>query len=101
MLSGSLNLEIESGRWRGITHENSIYKLCNTEIEDEIHFILKCPKLEHVRTMYKAKIMQLGSDHLTSQDRYIQLMNIEGCNVRTVSKFVYKLYVERKSILYN
>ena len=30
--------------------EKIICKLCNVEVEDEMHFLLKCPKLEETRS---------------------------------------------------
>jgi hypothetical protein len=36
------NLEIERGRHRGLQAKERICKLCLKEVEDEIHFLLKC-----------------------------------------------------------
>ena len=38
------NLNIERGRYIKLPVEKRICPLCNIEPEDEIHFILKCPK---------------------------------------------------------
>lgn len=35
------DLEIEKGRYIGVKAENRICKLCETEVEDEFHFLLK------------------------------------------------------------
>jgi hypothetical protein len=43
------NLNIERGRYIKLPVEKRIYPLCNIESEDEIHFILKCPKLNECR----------------------------------------------------
>ena len=40
------NLNIERGRYIKLPVEKRICPLCNIEPEDEIHFILKCPKLD-------------------------------------------------------
>jgi hypothetical protein len=34
-------LEIEKGRYIGVKTEDRIYKLCNTGVEDETHFLLQ------------------------------------------------------------
>ncbi len=36
----------------GLRVEDRICKLCNTEVEDEIHFLLQCPVLENKRSEY-------------------------------------------------
>ena len=47
------NLHIETGRRRNIQRINRICQLCNlNEIEDEFHFILKCPLYQTLRTKY-------------------------------------------------
>jgi hypothetical protein len=42
------NLEIERGRHRGLQAKERICKLCLKEVEDEIHFLLKCEALQNV-----------------------------------------------------
>ena len=42
----SHQLNIESGRFQNIARQNRLCTLCNCQdIEDELHFILKCPFL--------------------------------------------------------
>jgi len=45
----SHNLEIEHGRYFNISADQRICKLCKLTVEDEIHFLLECPKLEEAR----------------------------------------------------
>ena len=40
---------IEEGRFNKISLENRLCPLCNAGIEDEMHFILKCFKLDEER----------------------------------------------------
>ena len=43
--SGTLPLDIEFGRYYGITREHRICKQCNLSvIENEQHFLFDCPK---------------------------------------------------------
>jgi hypothetical protein len=44
------DLEIERGRHRELQAKERICKLCLKEVEDEIHFLLKCEAL-HLRNM--------------------------------------------------
>jgi len=42
--AGTLPIELERGRWRGVKRENRICKQCSLgEVEDLHHFLLKCP----------------------------------------------------------
>ena len=54
---GTLDLEIEKGRRQNIPRAERVCKLCNTgEIEDVVHFILKCPRLSEVRKNYTTQL---------------------------------------------
>ena len=43
------SLQLEEHRGRGIQHYDSTCKLCGEEIEDIVHFLIKCEKLEAKR----------------------------------------------------
>ena len=43
------NLEIETGRYKNIPADQRICKLCNQNVEDEIHFLLECNSLSQAR----------------------------------------------------
>mgnify|MGYP006924544260 CR=1 FL=1 len=46
---GDHQLSIETGRQKNIPAHKHICKLCEEEVEDEIHFHLRCKKLETYR----------------------------------------------------
>ena len=47
------NLAIETGRRSNVPRNARICSLCNLdEVEDEVHFVLRCPKLHDLRTKY-------------------------------------------------
>jgi hypothetical protein len=48
----SHNLAIDSGRHQNIARTHRYCKLCNLDIEDEFHFILKCPWFSELRRKY-------------------------------------------------
>jgi hypothetical protein len=49
-------LNIESGRYKNELRSNRICTLCNLrDVEDEFHFILKCPKYQEIRNLYIKK----------------------------------------------
>ena len=35
-------LPVEHGRWNNIPRELKIFNLCNTDLRDEFHYLLKC-----------------------------------------------------------
>jgi len=43
------NLDIERGRYSKLPVEQRICRLCSSEVEDEFHFIMHCPKLSAYR----------------------------------------------------
>jgi hypothetical protein len=55
--SGTLPLHVETGRFRNIKLENRICSLCQlNEIEDEVHFLFKCPLYNEVREKWLHRI---------------------------------------------
>ena len=43
------NNKTEIGRWDGIKKGKQKCKLCGDGIEDEIHYLIHCIKLNHIR----------------------------------------------------
>ena len=67
--AGCLDLEIETGRWRGVQRENRICKLCSDGIETEIHFLFHCCSLEHIRESFY-DILSLNKEAQCDNDRF-------------------------------
>jgi hypothetical protein len=55
----SLWLMIEKGRHRKIDLENRLCPLCKFEVEDELHFTIKCTKLQELRNKFYQKISDI------------------------------------------
>ena len=51
----SRNLAIEQGRHTNTNINNRNCKLCHSDIEDEFHFVLKCPHFHDIRCKYIKK----------------------------------------------
>ena len=49
----SHNLAIEHGRHTNTPINNRNCKRCHSDIEDEFHFILKCPHFHDIRCLYR------------------------------------------------
>ena len=45
--SGVFPVRKETGQYNGLDMELRICELCGTEIEDEVHFLFRCPKLKY------------------------------------------------------
>ena len=48
----SHSLSIETGRYHNSVQTNRLCPICHTDIEDEFHFILKCPMYNDLRKLY-------------------------------------------------
>ena len=48
----SHSLSIETDRYHNIVQTNRLCPICHTDIEDEFHFILKCPMYNDLRKLY-------------------------------------------------
>lgn len=97
--AGCLDLEIERGRWRGISKESRICKLCFDGIEDEIHFLFICTKLEFVRVSFHNLLNDLNTKYNNNVDKF----NMIFCPEYLIpcSKYVRMLYDNRKTLLYS
>lgn len=84
------NLEVERGRYKGLQLNDRICKLCNSSIEDEVHYLLECPSLSHVRDPLIDNICfkYKNFKNLNSISKFIWLMTSEDT---VIIQFVYKL----------
>lgn len=77
----SHNLSIESGRHRNILRNNRICEFCRSEIEDEYHFVLICPRYQQLRVKY----IKMYYWKKPSMYKFIQLLCVnnvkELCNL--------------------
>ena len=51
----SHSLSIETGRYQGINTVNGLCQFCKSDVEDEFHFVLKCPVYDCFRKLYIKK----------------------------------------------
>ena len=98
------NLEIERGRHRGLQAKERICKLCLKEVEDEIHFLLKCEALQNVRTPFIDLINNNNYNfkHLDIREQFIWLMsNEDNFIINQLSDMILKLHSSRNDIIQN
>ena len=91
---GILPLQIQLGRYQGLPRHERICKLCNNDVEDEIHFLFNCSKLQN--------------QHVKLYDKVPELLHIENlvsrfenlCNCPFIfGNFIEQLWYERNKII--
>ena len=84
------NLEIERGRYIGLKVSDRKCKLCKVDIEDECHFLLKCPNLEKYRSeiLNYISIKYKNFNSLDANNKFVWLMSSED---NVVFEYIYKL----------
>ena len=98
LVFGCLDIEIEIGRWHGVSHEHRICKLCKHDVEDELHFLFDCISLRPSRLLHSIYFPFLNNCNISSIDKYKILFT--ECDPKPVSIFIRCLYDTRKSLLY-
>ena len=97
-------LEIERGRYFNVEVKNRICKLCNSDVEDEIHFLLKCPALLKIRIPILNSLQSnyKNFSSLDTESSFIWLMSSEDPFVfNSVYKLLQCLNEERNALLLN
>ena len=87
---GSAPLEIEIGRYVGTLPDLRVCKLCNTGVEDEMHFTLHCaalrqermPLIDHMNT-FSLSFEDLGMEYC------IRCVMMEANLSRKIAKYLY------------
>ena len=92
----SHSLSVETGRYHGILNVNRTCNFCKQDIEDEFHFILKCPVYDDLRILYIKPYYRTR----TSVFKLILLLSTK--NVKDLCKFrrfLFKAYRLRQGLL--
>jgi len=80
--TGSNQLEIERGRWKRLPRSQRLCQQCDwNAIENEEHFILKCPKYDNFREELFQKIIELTNgkwNFKTSDAEYAFSVLLQG-----------------------
>ena len=96
------DLEIERGRYLGLKAENRTCNLCKGSVEDELHFLLKCPSLANHRQHYLDKISNnyKNFSKLSDENKFIWILSSEDKMIfNCLSKMLTSLFEERKKLL--
>ena len=77
--TGNHRLPIETGRFNNIEYKDRICKICNEDIGDEFHYLLKCPAFETERKMYLTKYYRKHPN----MPKYTDLMTSDNSRLLT------------------
>ena len=86
----------ETGRY---THpitpvENRICSNCNSKsVEDEIHFLMYCPKFENLRRELFSNVLNYNAAILSAEDKFVWILSNEDPScVRELAKFIHSCF---------
>ena len=92
----SHNLFVESGRSQNIPRSERICQLCNSDIEDEFHFVLKCPVYCDLRKKYIKHYYW----RRPSVFKLVQLLSVNNVKeLCSLGKFIRDAFKLRSSLL--
>ena len=94
MLRGGTNrLRIETGRWKKEREEERVCNVCLcSEVEDERHFILKCPMYQRERmSMYQSIENEIQLKDIESMEEDSQLNVLIGVGWRKKGKEIRRI----------
>ena len=98
----SHQLEIERGRYKNIPASQRICKLCNADVEDEIHFLLSCQKTEKIRKEILNEIEDKFTNikALDNKSKFVWILSAEDYYVyNQLYKLLTNLYAFRNETL--
>lgn len=98
--SGILALQIEVGRWSGVPAERRYCLWCNDCIENECHFLFKCPVYQTLREVLYTDINIIFPNfaNMTDTEKLVALMDERLCKL--TSKYTYEAFKLRRENLY-
>ena len=99
---GCHKLEIETGRHNNIPVNERICKLCNMNIENEIHFLLQCQQLKKYRdTFIKHSLTDFPNlAQCNDRDLFVWLMSCENkLVINKICILIELLFAKRSEML--
>ena len=98
---GVLPLAIETGRWKDTPLELRTCKACDQGfLEDEYHFLLHCDAFVQTRTELFDELEKQAGELVERTNEGIVKWMLQKQNLRISGKYLEKMFMERKEILY-
>ncbi len=91
---GILPIQIELGRFRGLSERDRICPICRLNVESELHFMFECQAYENYRDNF---ITDTGMNPLASSIEKIKYC-MQSCQ-RLTAKYIVKIWDERQKLL--
>ena len=93
-------LMIEIGRHQKIAALNRLCTFCKNEVEDEVHFVVKCKTFSHLREEILEKCIRssMNFDYYTDKEKFIFILTNEQLET-SVAKFCFLANELRTSLL--
>ena len=96
------DLEIEKGRYKNLKVAERVCRLCGTGTEDEVHFLLQCPRLRQSRISIIDQIALKYKNflNLDTKAQFIWLMSAEDTFIfKKVNELLVNLSEKKKELL--
>ena len=97
---GILPIAGDTGRYKGLDQKERICTLCDTEeVENQIHFALKCP----VYNQFRNEFVNTCRDRIVRRDNLTDIGKSSAffnCQPRLLGKYVKKIFLHRESLLF-
>lgn len=95
--AGILPINIELGRHKGLEIKDRLCTLCNlNEVEDEIHFMCKCPAYDNFRQVLYNDV-GINVNNCNIKEQFNILMSLSNKNV---GRYVVDCFKSRRNTLY-
>ena len=97
--AGCLPLAVEVGRYTGVPYRQRVCRVCGSgEVEDQIHFLINCPKLNCIRQNLFSHCLTLSSDfiYLSDHNKCAFLLCVK--DIKSIS-LILQMYHLRQSLL--
>ena len=97
--SGTLPLEIETGRFKKVPLSDRCCNLCKSGIEDEVHFLIDCDFYQDLRyNMFQ--YMAMKYEQFAQSPSLVKFILIMLCpNVNLIANTVFKMFTRRKTYI--
>ena len=98
----SHRLMIETGRHKNIVSSERFCTFCKTEIEDEIHFVIKCKTYHHLRKslIEECRNLKPNFQYYTDRQKFVFILTTEDLQIM-LAKFVFLAENLRTFLLQN
>ena len=98
--AGVLPLHLELGRYKNSPIETRVCHVCDAGLlEDELHFLYKCPGLADVRTSFSDRVILLRALEERSLES-ILMENLNSEHIKNFGLFLEEMFMERKRLVY-